>query len=421
MTDSFKEERSQSAETDHATFREFLRKAGPGAVVAAGIIGPGTVTTISVAGGEYGYAALWIVILAVVLSYFYQEPVIRLTAATGMTLVEATRKLLSPLLAKIMFLAAFVGSLAFQAGNFVGAGLAMSFFAPGMSFTVWAALAAAITLIIVMIGVFRVFEHVLTAAVLLMVVAFVVTALFARPNAGAMVTEGFTFSTLEGNWMLIGGLIATTFPPNIAMAYSTYLKKKTVEGTDSVRKNVRLAHYDLRLNAGLLGLICLGILVSAASVIFPTGATVESADQMAQQLTPLVGQYAGVLFSLGLFAAGISSGLYQATLQPAFFAEAFGRDENPRTLTNRMIAAITLVVPIMFLLFMGGAPVQLIISAQALNALILPLIAVIMLIMTSRRSVMGAFANSTWQTLRFAVLTIVVVLLGIRVFIGFFA
>lgn len=405
---------------DDTTFREFLKKAGPGAVVAAGIIGPGTVTTISVAGGEYGYAALWIVILAVVLSYIYQEPAIRLTAATGMTLVEAVRKLLSPLLAKFMFVAAFLGALAFQAGNFVGAGLAMNFFVPNMPFVVWAAICAAISLLIVSIGVFRLFEHVLTAAVVLMVFAFVITALFSQPNFGEMVGTGLSFSTLDGNWMLVGGIIATTFPPNIAMAYSTYLKKKILVSGDSVRKTVKLSRYDLRLNVVLLALICLGILIAAASVIFPTGVTVESADQMAVQLTPLVGQYAGVLFSLGLFAAGISSGLYQATLQPAFFAEAFGRDENPKTLVNRAIAAITLVIPIVFLLIMGGAPVELIITAQAINALILPLIAVIMLVLTSKNSIMGVYSNSWWQTLRFIVLTVVVVLLGIRVFIGFF-
>src|SRR5699024_5262354 len=114
------------------------------------------------------------------------------------------------------------------------------------------------------------------------------------------------------------------------------------------------------------------------------------------------------------------SGLYQATLAPAFFAEAFGRDENPKTLVNRSIAAITLVIPIVFLLILGGAPVQLIITVQALNALILPLIAVIMLILTSKKSIMGVYSNSWWQTLRFVILMILAVLLGIRVFIGFF-
>ena len=46
------------------TIKDYLKSLGPGAIMAAAIIGPGTVTTASTQGANYGYESLWLILLA---------------------------------------------------------------------------------------------------------------------------------------------------------------------------------------------------------------------------------------------------------------------------------------------------------------------------------------------------------------------
>src|SRR5699024_1350274 len=111
---------------DKVSLKEKLKAAGPGAIVAAGIIGPGSVTTLTLVGTEWRYAPLWILVIAALVTYVFQAPAIRLAAGSRSTLMQATRSHVSKTAAVVMFVAAFIGALAFQSGNFVGAGMAMN-------------------------------------------------------------------------------------------------------------------------------------------------------------------------------------------------------------------------------------------------------------------------------------------------------
>lgn len=400
------------------TWKEKLRAIGPGAIIAAGIIGPGTVTTFSVVGTDWRYAALWVIVLAAVVAYVFMAPAVRLSSVSDQTLMEATRTHVSKTAAIVMFAAAFIGALAFQAGNFVGSGMAVNALLPGLSIQMWATITALITFAIVWVGVYRLLENLMTAMVALMVLAFVVTAIGSTPPAGEIVTEGFQFSTL-GGWILIGALLATTVVPTGALALSSMIKRKSAESPEPPRR-LKLALFDLRLNVTLVALIGIAIVVTSGTVIHATGNSVESAGDMAEQLTPLLGRYAGVLFALGLFAAGISSGLYHASLQPALLSEATGREDNAKSGVSRSVAAFVLVVPIALLWIFGEAPVQLIVTAQALNAIVLPLVTVIMAVLARKTEVFGARRYTGIQYAALLVIVLITIALGLRVLIGFF-
>lgn len=411
---------------NNVTWKERLKAVGPGAFVAAGIIGPGTVTTFSVVGADWRYAALWIVVLAAIIGYVFLAPAVRLASASGDTLMEATRKHVSKSVAFIMFIAAFIGALAFQAGNFVGAGMAMNALLPSFSIQLWATVTALIALVIVWVGVYRIIENLMTAMVVLMVLAFVITAIGSRPSAGEVIVEGFQFSTLGGDWMLIGALIATTVVPTGALALSSMTKRRRESSTgadqarESTTRKLKLGLFDLRLNSILVALIGIAIIVTSGTVIHMTGGSIDSAADMAEQLTPVLGRYAGVLFALGLFSAGISSGLYHASLQPVLLSEAIGRPYRSRGGLSRVVAATVLIVPIGLLWLFGQAPVQLIVTAQALNAIVLPLVTIILASLVRRTSVFGSQRYTGVQYIALLVVVAVTVALGARVLIGFF-
>lgn len=401
------------------TWKQKLRSVGPGAIVAAGIIGPGTVTTYSVVGADWRYDAIWIVVLAALLAYVFMAPAVRLSSVSDQTLMESTRTTISRAVAVVMFTAAFVGALAFQAGNFVGAGMAVNALLPGMSIQLWATITALLTLVIVWIGVYRLLENLMTAMVALMVLAFVITAIGSTPPVDDVAVEGFRFSTLGGDWVLVGAILATTVVPTGSLALSSMLRRKAQTRQDESGDRLKMAMFDLRLNATLVALIGVAIVVTSGTVIYLSGHGVEDAGDMAEQLTPFLGRYAGVLFATGLFAAGVSSGLYHASLQPVLLCEAIGRPYSPSSALSRTVAAFVLVVPIALLWTFGEAPVELIVTAQALNAVVLPLVSIIMAILVRKAEVFGSQRYTGAQFAALLVVVAITIALGARVLIGF--
>ncbi|MDY0409094.1 Nramp family divalent metal transporter [Virgibacillus soli] len=231
------------------TIGDRVKALGPAVIVIAGIIGPGTITTMSVVGSSYGYQALWIVVLACIFAYFYQEPATRITLHKRVSIMDGIRDHIGKPVAIFLFVTVLIGAIAFQAGNFTGAALALNYFVPDISLTVWAASMSLTALVIVWIGVYKLLEHINKVLIALMILAFVLTAFFSGPNIGELVKEGFSFQMLGGNYWLILALLATTMPPNIVLGLSTFIKERyaTMENI-VVKREIKLSKFDLRFN-----------------------------------------------------------------------------------------------------------------------------------------------------------------------------
>lgn len=91
---------------------------------------------------------------------------------------------------------------------------------------------------------------------------------------------------------------------------------------------MKMAHFDLVFGCIVTALITSAIVVCSATNLFPLGITVSSASDMAAQLTPILGRYAGILFSLGLWAAAFSSGLFRIELLPMLYNQATDQEED---------------------------------------------------------------------------------------------
>lgn len=167
-------------------------------------------------------------------------------------------------------------------------------------------------------------------------------------------------------------------------------------------------------------LITGAILVCAGTVMYTQGIEVESAADMAVQLTPLLGRYAAVLFSLGLWAAGFSSGLYQISLACMLMNESIGKEEDFKATRSRVIMLVTSLVPILIIMMFEAVPIGIIVTAQALNGLALPIVAGIVLVLCNKKEVLGSAVNNTRQNIIYGVILLVVTMLAIRVFLDLF-
>lgn len=403
------------------TLKEKLQSLGPAAIVAACIVGPGTVTTVSVAGATYGFQVMWILVIACFTAYFFQKPVVKFTIQTKMAAMDGIRSYMGRGWSISLYIALLLGAIAFQAGNFTGAALALNFFLPSISVLAWVSLLAIGALVISWIGIYKLLENINRVFIGLMVLAFVLTVFVSGPSIADVFTTGFSFQIPESNYWLVLALIATTLPPNTALGLSAFIKRKYENDTVTPAwKKIKLSHFDLRVNLLITATISISILICAGSVIFGTGAVIEGAADMAHQLTPLLGQYAGVLFALGLWAAGFSSGLFNISVQPALFGQAFGTSEKWNALPNRIMMLLAALTPIFIVYLFGQTPIQLIMAAQAINGLLLPAIVGSIWILCNKRKFLGEHSNTLSQNITYTIVMIIVCFLAVRVFLDIF-
>ncbi len=387
-------------------FARIFRFIGPAIIIAASIIGPGTVTTASSTGASHGYALLWCSVVSAILAYILNEPGLRWTLKTRTTMLEGIRAM-NPILAKVTFVALFVGALAYQTGNYLGAAMAINLLVPAISVSGAVVLLAIFSVIIAFIGKYKILENVNTVLVAMMLFAFLITMFGSAPSVSS-IAQGLVPKIPEGGRILVLSLIGTTVCPDIPFAMSSLAKKRWVNGVDDLKP----AHNDLKFNMVATGVITCAITICAATNLFPRGITVSSAADMAQALTPVLGTYAFVLFALGLWAAGLSSAIYMTSCIPPMMQESFGLDDDPKSVPNRICVLIIATFPIIVTYAMGGTvPTAIIIAAQVLNTFILPLSVILITILANKKKVLGDCASSVRQNIAMAVVAIVVILM----------
>ncbi len=307
-------------------FMTRIKNVGPGALVAAAFIGPGTVTSCSISGATAGYTLLWAMLLSVISVIIMQSMAARLGIVSGMGLGEALRTKFTStgarvLISILVIAAVFVGNIAYETGNLTGSILGIQAAIPaadsGTVKIVLALILGIIAFVLLYSGSYQRVENFLTALVVLMGVIFLICAFAAKPDWGAVFSGLFGFRVPDGgDWMTVAALMGTTVVPyNIYLhAASASTKWGNVDDKEDALANSR---FDSVLSIGLGGIISMAIIVCAAATIHATGGTIASGADMAKALSPLLGSWATVIFGIGLFAAGITSTL-TAPLAAAF-------------------------------------------------------------------------------------------------------
>ncbi len=379
-------------------------------MVAAAFIGPGTVTTASVTGARLGYALLWTIAFSIVATIVLQEMSARLGLVSGEGLGEALRNRFDN--PAIEYLAIFlvvgaigVGTAAYEAGNILGgaAGLATI---TGVSSTIWGVVMGLVAGALLFTGKYKLIERALVALVAIMAFSFVASAILIGPDLGA-IAGGFVPGIPEGSLYLITGLIGTTI-----VGYNLFLHASNVQERWSGPGDLPASRTDTILSIAVGGFITITIMITAAAA-FPLGTELDDVGQMAQQLEPLAGSYAKIFFSIGLFAAGFTS----ATTAPLAGAwattGALGWDSDLKSPRFRAVWGTILAVGVLSVL-LGGSPVQIIVFAQVVNGILLPIVAIFLIYAMNQTDLLGEYTNGPVANALGAIVTIIVVWLGLR-------
>ncbi|WP_339825994.1 Nramp family divalent metal transporter [uncultured Parasphingorhabdus sp.] len=385
---------------------------GPGMMVSAAFIGPGTVTACTLAGANFGFALLWALLFATITTIILQSFAVRIALVTQLGLAEAMLKsVASPIirgLAALLLISALVlGNAAYEAGNMSGAALGLEAINGGP-------LSFGITPVIITIALFasamlifskpKWIENILILLVLLMSAAFLLTFLLIRPDLGSLL-QGFVPSIPEGGLMTAIALIGTTIVP-----YNLFLHAASVrERWD--KEQLPEAQLDTMVSIGIGGLVSMTILATAAASLFGSGKTIENAVDMAEQLTPLFGSMATVTLGAGLFAAGLTSAITAPLATGYIVQEIFKSSSSRRPF---QIGALIVILSGTFAALLGYRPVELIFVAQIANGLLLPIVAVFLLKLANNKKLLGQHANGLKANVLGAVILLITTALGFR-------
>lgn len=392
-----------------------LKNIGPGALVAAAFIGPGTVTACTLAGANYGYTLLWALLFATAATIILQEMSARLGLVTQKGLGENLRELLSRSAFKwplfiLIIVALYIGNAAYEAGNLSGAALGIQaiFGETSMIYRLSVVLISAIAALLLWHGSYKHIEKFLIGLVSIMALAFAGTFVAVGPDFLALFKGLVTPQIPSGSLMIVIALIGTTVVP-----YNLFLHASAVKNKWSGVSDLGVVRRDTAAAIGLGGLITILIASTAAASIFGMGLQVSGAGDMAVQLEPIFGPFSKYMLGVGFFAAGLSSSI-TAPLATAFaMTEILGRKGEAKSRMFKLIALSVILIGAVLALT-GIKPITIILSAQFANGLLLPIIATFLLVTMNRKGLLGVYTNKIVGNVLGLTVVFVTALLGLR-------
>ena len=397
--------------------KKWFKNIGPGTLVAAAFIGPGTVTLCTLAGVNFGFTLLWAMVLSIVATIVLQEMAARLGIISQKGLSEVIRdEIKNPLVRKVTIIlilsAIVIGNAAYEAGNISGGILGLETIFTnnkidigGYSLNILSLVIGIIAFILLYIGNYKFLETALIGLVLLMSLSFLITAIMTKPDILAVLKGSFVPSFPKSSLLIIVGLIGTTVVPYNLFLHASLVKERW-RSSDDLEK----ARKDTFISIILGGIVSMAIIVSASAI---QATEVSDASDLAKGLAPLYGDFSKYFLAMGLFAAGITSAI-TAPLAAAYVATGcLGWEGNLRSKRFRAVWIIILILGVFFS-SLGIKPIEIIKFAQVANGILLPIIAGFLIWIMNKESILGKFKNSTTQNSLGIIILVITIFLGLK-------
>jgi NRAMP (natural resistance-associated macrophage protein)-like metal ion transporter len=393
----------------------FLAVLGPGFITANVDNDAGGIYTYSLAGARYGYALLWTLIPITLALIVVQEMSARLGAVTGKGLADLIREEFGFRITFFLMLALTLANLANVMGEFAGVASSMQLFGVSKYLSV-PAVAVGVWLLVVR-GTYKTVEKVFLVACSFYV-CYIVSGVMAKPDwltaAEAMVRPTLQLDT--GYLTMLVGVMGATVAPWMQFYLQSAIVEKGVEPR-------RYAGSRLEVIVGCVVMIAITffIVVSCAATLHVAGRRdIADAADAAQALRPLAGEYASILFALGLLNASVfaASILPLATAYSVCEGLGFEAGVNKKFREAPVfywLYTLLIAVGAGLILIPGMPLVRIAYLSQVANGFLLPFVLVFMLLLINRADLMGQYTNSRGYNLVARATVAVLVLLTVAV------
>jgi len=387
----------------------FLAILGPGLITASADNDAPGIATYSMAGSTYGYTFLWILLWVTVGEVVVQEMAARMGVATGKGLTDLIRERFGVKLTFLVMLGLILANLGTTAAQFAGVASSAELF--GVTRYVAVPAAAAIVWLLVLRGSYHSVERVLVG-LSLYALGYVAAMFLAKPDWGEVLRHTMVPTMrLDTHYLLaVLATVGTTITPWAAVYMQASISDKEVRPEDYAYTRL-----DVVFGAAVGNVVSGCIIITTAATLFAQGIVVETADEAAMALAPLAGPWAEVLFGVGLLGASLLAASVLPLATTYAVCEAFGwergldrRPEDAPMFYGLYTALI--VLSSLIVLIPGLELFPLMWLSQVANAVLLPLILVIMLLLANDVRTMRTWRNRRVSNVLATVLTVLVVL-----------
>ena len=390
--------------------RLILAAMGPGMVAALAGADAGGVATYSNAGALFGFHQLWTVPVMCFLLIVAQETAARMGCVTGKGLASLIREQFGVRLSALAMLALLVSNTTVTLSEFAGIASALALFdvPPVISVPV----AALAIWLLTMSGSYRRIEKVLLA-IACVFVTYIIAGVMVGPDWGEALFDTVVphvHATPQYLSLLVASVGTAIAPWMLFLAQSNVVEK------NARAEDLPYQRIDTVTGAVAASVISWFIILTTGAVLNPAGIQVSSAEDAAAALAPLVGDYAEALFGAGLTGASFLAACVLPGITSSAVCEAFGWErgadrswaEAPayRGIITAVIAVSAVVVLLPNVNLFGIMMV-----AQVINGVLLPVLLVFMVLIASDKHVMGRYVNGrAWNALTWLTIVAVVVL-----------
>ena len=387
-----------------------LAAMGPGLLTAMAGNDAGGIATYSSTGATYGYGMLWTVPLMCVLLIVAQETAARMGCATGKGFAALIREQFGVRVSAIAMLALIISNFTVTLSEFAGIASGMELF--GIPLQVSVPIAGIATWLLTQSGSYHRVEKILLALSCVFL-TYIVSGIISNPDWGLALKDTVIpqFSSDPGYVSLLVANIGTTISPYMLFMVSSNVVEKNLKGSDIPGQRA-----DNVSGVVAAEITTWFIVLTTGTVLYPAGVTVNSAADAAQALVPLAGQYASALFAAGLAGASFLAACVLPGITASAVCEAFGwehgvdRSWNEAPAYRVIITGIT-ILSAAIVLIPNVDLFGVMMLAQVINGVLLPVLMVCMVLIASDKHVMGQYANGrVWTGLTWFTIVVVIIL-----------
>ncbi|MCG6552963.1 MAG: Nramp family divalent metal transporter [Candidatus Magnetominusculus sp. LBB02] len=365
---------------------------GPGIITANVDNDAGGITTYSIAGAHYGYSLLWSLIPITVALIVVQEMSARMGAVTGKGLAELIRENYGVKVTFWLMLFLAITDIGNTAAEFAGWAASNEIF--GLNKYISVPLGALIVWLFIVKGTYRVVE--ITFLILCVVyLVYIPAAFLAKPDWAMVATEtvrpSFRFDT--GYIVTLIGVVGTTIAPWMQFYLQSSIVEKGVK-----KENYWASRIDVIFGCFMTDIIALFIIVACGATLYKAGIHIESASDAAVSLKPIAGNYASLLFAVGLANASLFSASILPLATAYYICEGMGFEAGiNKTFREAPIFmslyTIFIVIGALIVLFPRIPLIAIMWISQVVNGVMLPFVLFFMLMLINKKEIMGDYIN----------------------------
>jgi manganese transport protein len=395
-----------------------LRFLGPAFIVSVAYIDPGNFATNISGGSQFNYDLVWVVLWSNLMAIFLQIMSAKLGIATDKNLAQMCREVFSKRTNVLFYIVAALAAMATTMAEFLG-GVLGFYLLLGVPLTAAAFLTVAVTLFLVCLQKYgqRAVELVITLLVAVICAAYAIELFLAKPDWQQAALHALVPSLPGGRAVLIAaGMLGATVMPHVIYLHSQLVQYRNGHtALQDKKKHLRMEKLDIIIAMNIAFIVNAAMVIVSAAVFHARGIEVTSIETAHRSLEPLLGAFSSGAFGAALLASGFSSSTVGAMAGETVM-DGFVDLRVPLWLRR-----LATMLPGFVVVILGVAPMKALVLSQVSLSFALPAAIIPMLIVTSRKKLMGSFVNKRWVKIAGILITSVIVGLNAALLVLTFA